>query len=367
MKIAHFSPLPPQRSGVADYCAALLPYLRAEMNVTAYDNNTLHRFGLRERLAVDACVYHMGNHPAYHSEIWRLLQRFPGAVVLHDAALGAFHQQRGAAHLVREMGYEAGPDGAVAARHFVHAGRLPATPLVQRIADVSRALIVHTSYAKNLLAPHTQTPIHHIPLGTTIPPAPLSNQPNDQLILGVFGFLAPSKRVEPLLRAIARIRDAAPSFRLYLVGEVLPALPLDALLDAYDLNDRVIVENFLPPDQFEKRLAQVDIGINLRTGPTGGEMSASLVRLLAHGKPVLVSAVGGFLGVPEDVVLHVAQDETEVDAIGQALLGLMRDEARRAAYGRSARRYAETSLAFPLIAKRYKAVLTRLIQPMPLT
>src|SRR4029078_3082780 len=107
MKLAYFSPLGPQRSGVSDYSEEILPHLAKDAEITLFvdgfqpSNPLLNsRFEVRdyrrktsyllEREDFDAVMYHMGNDHRYHSGIFDAMMRRPGIVVLHDFALEDF-------------------------------------------------------------------------------------------------------------------------------------------------------------------------------------------------------------------------------------------------------------------------------------
>ena len=82
MKLALFSPVPPERSGIADYSALLLPALqqRADVVVPARGQTKPPR-------GTELSVYHVGNNPDVHGWIVDALRRTPGIVVLHDFVL----------------------------------------------------------------------------------------------------------------------------------------------------------------------------------------------------------------------------------------------------------------------------------------
>src|SRR5712691_3038023 len=80
MEVAYFSPLPPERSGVADYSALLLPALRRRLPVRVVRRG-------RRAAGSSICLYHLGNDPNAHGWIVDALGRRPGVVVLHEVAL----------------------------------------------------------------------------------------------------------------------------------------------------------------------------------------------------------------------------------------------------------------------------------------
>lgn len=104
MRIAHFNPLPPDRTGVADYCWELLPELARHAEIDVWIDrgrgaSPPQGCGLIEwhdpvRFAeqlsqYDATIYHLGNS-RYHRELYRAFLEHPGAVVMHDFVLHHF-------------------------------------------------------------------------------------------------------------------------------------------------------------------------------------------------------------------------------------------------------------------------------------
>ena len=82
LKVAYFSPLPPERSGIADYSALLLPALAG-----AARRAVVRRERTKPPRGTDVALYHVGNNPDAHGWIVDALRRRPGVVVLHDFVL----------------------------------------------------------------------------------------------------------------------------------------------------------------------------------------------------------------------------------------------------------------------------------------
>ncbi len=256
MRVALFSPLPPMKSGIADYTAELLPWLAEECEVELIVDAGLRpdpalagRFpvhGHRELPEMlrqgrfDVVLYHLGNNPDYHAEIYRTLLKHPGVVVLHEAVI--HHMVREITlhagepeDYVREMHYAYGRTGEAAARRCVATG-VPldpwSYPLFERVVDTSLGVIVHNRFTRDrVLAsrPLARLAIvpHHLSLeGLTVPTAEearaaLGIEPGT-FVIATFGFLTASKRPEVLLRAFARLRREIPAARFLIVGEVSP-------------------------------------------------------------------------------------------------------------------------------------------------
>ena len=103
-------------------------------------------------------------------------------------------------------------------------------------------------------------------------------------------------------------------------------------------------------------MAACDVLVILRS-PTMGETSGTAIRALSLGKPLVVSDVGWFAELPDDVALKVPVDEREVAALAAAL-ELLADAARRArGDGRGRARLVEREHA--LDARRRRATPPR--------
>jgi hypothetical protein len=74
--------MPPSKSGIADYSAALVAGMAERADVTVFDSADL-RF---DPSAFDVALYHLGNNP-HHDFVYETALRHPGVVVMHEANL----------------------------------------------------------------------------------------------------------------------------------------------------------------------------------------------------------------------------------------------------------------------------------------
>src|SRR5262249_1099220 len=118
MRIAFFSPLPPAKSGIADYSSTLLEHLSPFAEVETFSSKPTEFDASR----FDAIIYQLGNNPD-HSFVYDTALLHPGIVVLHEANLHHLVAdvtiRRGDwdAYL-REVEHNAGPEAlAYALRH----------------------------------------------------------------------------------------------------------------------------------------------------------------------------------------------------------------------------------------------------------
>ncbi|MCS7316202.1 MAG: hypothetical protein NZ554_12070, partial [Bryobacteraceae bacterium] len=169
MKIGFFAPMPPAPTGVAHYGERLLGELRRFAEVE-----------LNARRA-DVFLYHLGNNQL-HREIYRRALECPGVVVLHDAVLHHFFlgaSER--ADYIEEFVYNYGEWSRGLAESF-WAGRSRSAadpryfrfPMLRRIAEVSRAVVVHNPAAARMVREHApQARVVEIPCPVWLPrPSP---------------------------------------------------------------------------------------------------------------------------------------------------------------------------------------------------
>lgn len=365
-RLAYFSPLPPARTGVADYSRELLPELarRAEVTLFTDDPRTVTSASLpplpllsiddypARRWEFDVALYHMGNS-VYHEAIYEAALRYPGIVVLHDFGLHHFifaHTVgRGSwAAYAREMGYARGAAGVAQARAVRH-GQMEAPvwtwPLNDRLLDRSLGVIVHSQWGRQQItvrrpqAPVTVAPapiVHYT--GETIPRSTLG-WPEEAVVFASLGQVTAAKQVDVALRAFARLRAQIPQARFLIVGEQSSQeVDLEAVIGALDLADRVHSVGFVDDlADFTRWIAVADVVVNLRN-PTVGETSATALRALAAGRPLIVWDHGWYAELPEDVCLKAPPGDEE--KLLEAMLTLAHDAERCQAMGQRAAEYA---------------------------
>jgi glycosyltransferase involved in cell wall biosynthesis len=363
VRIAWLSPMPPERSGIADYAALVLPAVRERIEV-----EVVRRGAKRPPRGVDLAVYHVGNDPAAHGWIVEALRRAPGLVVLHDFVLH---------HLVSGMTLGRGDakgyldalerDGGLVARLLGHAvieKRIPPLwesravdyPLAREVLDHATALVVHSRYVEGR-ARETgfRGQIHHVPHAAWPAPAHPAERIDGSPVIAAFGNLNASKRAPQLLEAFARVRRAHPAARLLLVGSPSPGFDVERRMQRLGLDGAgVELTGYVDEERLWALMAAADVHVNLRS-PTMGETSGTAIRALSLGKPLVVSDVGWFAELPGDVALKVPVDDHEVETLTTALELLARRPDVRAQMGAAASVLAEGEHAVERVADRYVA------------
>ena len=391
MRVAYYSPLPPQKSGIADYSAELLPHLAEHCEIELIVDDGVRpeetRFPVHGHRALpgllaagrfDAVLYQLGNNRDYHASIYRSLIDHPGVVVLHeyvihhlvrDLTLFAGDPQA----YVREMRYAYGLTGEAMARRCVATG-VPldpwSYPLFERGVDASLGVIVHNQVTRDrVLASRPLARIATVPHHLSLGGLPEVSSAEARRALGIepgtfavatFGFLTASKRPGVLLRTFARLRREVPAARLLIVGEVSPHFDFDRVFTP-ELREGVTITGRLEIDRFLLYMRACDVAVNLRH-PTAGETSGTVIRLLGLGKPLIVNETGSFAEIPDDCCAKVPLDDTEEDLLVAYLLALARDEPLRLRMGENARRHMALHHGLVDSARKYAGFLRETVE-----
>ena len=365
MKVAYFSPMPPERSGVADYSALLLPALRRRIDVDVVKHGRK-----RAPRGTDLALYHVGNNPDAHSWIVDALRRRPGVVVLHDFVLhhlvaGMTVGRRDGHGYLDAMEREHGVVGRLLG-HGVLDKRIPPLwesrpeefPLAGFVLEDATGLVVHSRTVRDLArAAGYDRPIWVVPHPAWPVPEVEAERASPGVTVGCFGVVNASKRIPELLQAFAAVRERHPGATLLLVGPTSPGFDLDRRLQRLGLADEGLVrEGWVEERRLWALMAGVDACVNLRH-PTMGETSGSVIRSLSLGKPLIVSDVGWFSELPGDVALKVPVDEVEARTLEAGLELLVSREDVRVQMGAAAAELASREHDLERVADLYAAAL----------
>lgn len=411
-RVALWTPLPPQRNGIADYSVELLRGLAATHDVEVFvddgflpDTELLrgHRvqhfmaFGRRHRQApFDSVVYQMGGS-TYHLYMYEPLQETPGIVVLHDLmwshVLYTVYNDRGdLAGFKREVVALEGQEAldqllAIEERAVVEPVTahqdlwtfLAEHPMLGRVINASLAQIVHFESARTELEQrYGATDVRTIPMGVCDPLRPghplEAAEARSRLgiglstfVVGVFGILHSVKRVESCVRALSRLVADHPDSVLLVVGEALdPGYQerLVTLASELGVLPHVRFAGYVPRSEFDSQLLCCDAVVNLRA-PLTKHMSATLVRGLAAGRPMIVSALDDWQFLPPEVCMQVPAGDAEVGVLAEHLITLATDPQRRAQMSAAARAYFTQEASVERMAARYGDVIAAVAAAPP--
>ncbi|MDT5295464.1 MAG: hypothetical protein QOJ76_2344 [Acidobacteriota bacterium] len=414
MKLAYFSPLGPQRSGIADYSEELLPALAGGADITLFvegfrpaNNELAERFPVRDYRRepallsslddFDAVVYHVGNDHRYHAGIYDAMRAHAaGVVVFHDFALQDFFlglaRERGDLRLYLEE--VAACHGEPARREAAESLARDATPAMYarpldfplncRLARAAEGIIVHSDWSRERferIAPgvpvrrvnHHITPAaaagltrnHAAELtrNNAAETTPDASEAHVPVRIASFGLITPDKGIERALRALAALRERH-DFRYTLVGDPNSYFDVRALVRECGLEDRVEITGHVSLEEFERRIFETDIALNLRER-TVGETSGSLCRIMAAGICAVVSNVGWFGELPDGAVVKIDAGAHADPLLRAYLERLIEDAALRRRLGANARRHVLAEHDIERSAEGYLSFIREVVAARP--
>jgi len=389
LRLAYFSPLPPSKSGIADYSAELLPYLAKGADITVFveraDELRLHRHRedfavyhtvhfdeIRRQSPFDLTIYHQGNNP-HHEYIYERALRTPGLLVLHEHCLH---------HLIAWCTLGRKDEDAYWNELFYAYGRLGARvaemralgvgseyqqflmPLNRRLVKCSLGIITHNAYAASQLEGLTAaTPVEIIPHHLSPKVYELDSMDavecrrrlgiaEDAWVIASLGFVTQSKRIPAVLAAFKRLLAVVPNAVYLIVGEDHWKWSVAPVIEEMKLGDRVRITGYTTERDFFRYLKAVDVIVNLRY-PTAGETSGTLIRALGAGKPVIVSDFGQFGELPDDVCLKVTAGPDEAKELYARLRALAYRPTLRESLSRRAAEWIRRENEISRCAARY--------------
>lgn len=397
MRLAYFSPLNPQPSGISDYSEELLPHLAAHAHIDLFvDGFEPSNEELRESFRVfdyrrdakalsrlkdyDAVVYQMGNDHRYHAGILEASEAHAGGVVvLHDFALQDFFlglaRERADLNLyLEEVAYCHGEEARSEAAQALARGGAPSIlarplefPLNCRLASRAEALIVHSEWSRERLrsiAPGVKIEKINMPINVREldegAPHVRADGRRGPVRIASFGLITPGKGIEQALRALAALKKTH-DFRYALVGEPNSFFDVRGLISKYGLEDRVEITGYVSLPEFERRIRETDVALNMRER-TVGETSASLCRIMQAGVAGVVSNVGWYAELPGDAVVKVDADEYSDALLLAYLRRLIEDADLRRRIGENARGYIRTHHRVEESAARYIAFIRETVE-----
>jgi glycosyltransferase involved in cell wall biosynthesis len=384
-RLAYVSPLPPARTGIADYSAELLPELAAYYDVevvvsqpvvdessipagmpvrsVAWFQKNVERF--------DRILYQFGNS-LYHDHMFDLLEHHPGVVVLHDFFLsGALHYRDRHGHsagtfarsLYRSHGYHALMTERARGREAA-VWKYPCNLDVLRRAD---GIIVHSKHSTQLadtwygpgyaadwrIIPHLRGPSARADREAAR--KRLGIEGDDFLIVSL-GALGPTKMCDRLVTAwLASPLSRDQSCALAFVGEAHDddfCRALRRTISRSSCEPRVRVTGAVSRAVYEDYLLAADMAVQLRT-LSRGETSGAVLDCFSFGVATLANAEGSIAELPDDVLLKIPREFSQ-DALAKAMVQLQEDSAARAAVARRAKAHVASVHAPARVASDYR-------------
>ena len=395
-RLAYVSPLPPVRSGIADYSAELIPELSRFYDIdliaaqdtvddarlapfpartVAWFEDNAHRF--------DRILYHVGNSQA-HQHMFALMRRHPGIVVLHDfflsGVLDNLEREGPDTHVFLAALYES--HGYPALAEHARDGRNAAIwkyPVNKGVLDDAVGVIVHSEFACELArtwygagaadswrrvpllrgqqAPNRATARARLKLG------------RDDYLVCSFGMLGRTKLNDELLDAfLASPLGADRRCTLVFVGQNeagLYGVALAAKVRASAAAQRIRITGFVTPAQYLDYLAACDTAVQLRAS-TRGETSASVLDCLLHGVPTIINAHASSAAL-DPALLVKLPDAFSIAQLPAALASLYLEPQQRAALGQRASTFMQAEHAPARISQLYVDAIEHFARHAPLS
>ena len=368
MTAGFYAPLPPARTGVADYAAALLAELA-----------NLGRVEVAPR-ACDVALYHLGNN-ALHGGIYQRALAAPGVVVLHDAVLHHFLLGRlDEAAYAEEFVYNYGEWNRGLARELWRGRASSATdrryfdyPMLRRIVERSRAVVVHNPAAAQVVREHApRARVGEIP-HLFVPPRELPGVAEavrwrqrwamdpTGTVFGVFGYLRESKRLPAVLEAFAEVHRSHPQTNLLVAGEFV-STDLERAVAPLLSAPGVVRRPHLAEREFWLAAGAVDACVNLRY-PAAGETSGIAIRTMGLGKAVMLTESPACSRFPEDACMRIVWGAAERDSLRDHMALAASLPQVTAAIGERAAAHIQAHHRVADVAARYWQVLCEAAVP----
>lgn len=363
LKLAFVSPLPPERTGIADYSSELLPVLANYYEIilildqikVSSEFSTNNKYCIKDvnwlrknKECVDRVLYQVGNSP-YHKHMLELVKELPGTVVLHDfyaSGLMAWLEQYGGVSnlwgraLYQGHGYKALKDMY---RDAEEAKRL--YPVSWNFIENATGVVFHSNYSKSLsnswysIDAGASTIIPHLRDATIIFANKESrkdlNLPDNAFVICSFGFIDSSKLNHRLLSCLLSSYLARDK-NCYLIfvganhgGEY--GRNLISKIESSGLSARIKITGFTEAVDFKKYLSIADLAIQLRTD-SRGETSGTVLDCMNYGIPLIVNANGSMAELDKDAV-WMLPDEFGDEELIHAIEALYENEVRRKQMG----------------------------------
>lgn len=372
MKINWFSPVLPDRSGIASVTSNLLPVMSSQAELTLWTNNENYDRELEQYAKIqhyhnanywhygdlqllndaDATIYNIGNNAGYHSNIWCASQYYSGIVILHDMKLFdlfrsiCMHSSNGKNSLIKLASTFYNSDSKKIVNDILNskvaldsvANKVDFAELALRNA---KAVIVHSLDTFEQLKQICSIPVYYLNL-------PYKIKKEKQLIklkkkkrtyrLILFGRGLDNRRVISILKALSRFAKKK-QFTLDVIGKVVDKQVIFKAIKALGISKIVQYYEHLPDAMLDKFLSNADLAFNLRY-PTMGEASYSQLTIWEHSLPSLVTNIGYYRNLPTHTVAHV-NIESEIDDIIKILADFIQYPEKYWKMGEAGRAYLE--------------------------
>ncbi len=339
LSVGFVGPLPPTRSGIADYDAEILSSLskNSSLSLRAYEPPSASQ---ALNAGHDVLLVQIGNDPLHAPSVEALFdpeRRTPAVVVLHEFVL---HHLFAAAYLTRsrpgDYARELERAHGARGRAFASTGRdgsfVPVWdldpwlyPMSAGVIRAAEAVVAHSALVTGAVlaeCPGTRAltiPQHVAPAERT-PRAEAREAlgfPRDRPAGITLGIVSPAKRIAKILEALASLPPERRPF-FFVGGAVAEDDVLRSTVRENGLEKDVKFGGYLSEEDLWRAASAATFAVNLRH-PTMGETSHAVCRLAGFGLPLVVSDIGWFRELPGSFADKIPIGGDEVEQLARAM------------------------------------------------
>ena len=332
--LLYVSPFWPKKSGISEYSEALINGLDVFFEITlVIDDYKVENKQIREKYDIikyspnvdfsgyDYIIYNFGNNPEYHWYMYEMIQKYSGYVILHDYILYyltvGYYEER---NMLFQKVYELeGINGIqlikeslknIESRNLLEHKKIATMlPMNKEVIKKAKGIFVHSEFSQNIIKENYKSlDIYKINLvkceTMDMKDEKFLNRhfniDDNAYIIGAVGFIAETKQNELTCLSVKKYNQTYEDKVHYvMIGE---GNYVDHLLDNY-----IHKTGFLDNTEFFHAINSCDLILNLRY-PYNGESSATLIQCMDLGKPCIVTDIGWFSEIPDDVVIKLPFD-----------------------------------------------------------
>lgn len=359
--LAYLSPLPPDKSGIADYSLDLLHELTNFYEITLItDNSHVRPPWLSRNCSIqnvtwfknnfanfERVIYHFGNSD-FHQNMFDLLENHQGVVVLHDFYLsGALrsldYKTMALGNLFGKSLYDShGYSALLACKEESTESVALKYPCNKSVLIHSVGIISHSHYSPQLAhqwyGSNATRDWNIIP--QLKPLIEVSNSKQERKLLKYedkdflvcsFGILNNTKLNHRLLESwLSSSLAKEANCYLIFVGENdggQYGRDLQRKINESAIQNRICITGFVSSEIYCKYLAIADIAVQLRS-LSRGETSRAILDVMSYGIPLIFNAHGTMSEYPDDLCIKLQDDFSNQELIN-ALEDLYSDKLLR--------------------------------------
>jgi glycosyltransferase involved in cell wall biosynthesis len=360
-RLAYISPIPPQKSGIAEYSAELIPQLTRHYSITiitdfrngeapieSFGDITVHtpRWLAKNKHSFDRILYHFGNS-TYHQYMFELIKEVPGVVVMHDffvSGILSFLEMTEQTSVWTQELYNSHGYKAVRERTIKPdiTDVIYSYPCNRGVIEDSIGLVIHSEYSEELAKVYyggmhrNFKTIPHLRGQKLLFEKKIARErlgfKETHYIVSAFGMIGPTKLNHILIESWLMSKLAQePNCLLIFVGEISDPTygeKLTKVINKLGMQKRVRITGWVDNQGYQSYIAATDLAVQLRT-LSRGETSGTVLDCMKYGIPTIVNAHGSMKEIPKEAV-YMLQDEFRVNDLVKAIDDLWNNSEKSA-------------------------------------